>query len=201
MQEGISKKERIIASALKAFSEKGYHQARISEIAENARVAKGTIYLYFRNKEDLFLGALDSVAQSFLSQLSLELKKAGDALSKLKRLILFNLSFLDRNAEFFRILHRELPAGLSYQLKGEHRRQRLDAYLKTIEEILIQGQREGTVDVRGGPVFAAHALWGMLQAIGHQRLSGMDRRPVVKAAQDIIHQFFFGICRKREHGT
>ncbi|MBI5166975.1 MAG: TetR/AcrR family transcriptional regulator [candidate division NC10 bacterium] len=198
-REGPLKRKRIIASALKAFSEKGYHQARISEIAEEALVAKGTIYLYFRNKEELFLASLDDVAREFLSQLSQELDRAGDALARLKRIIHFHLTFLDKNVEIFSILERELPADLSRKLRaGAKQKQRLEAYLETMEKILLQGQREGQLEPPGGPAFAAQALWGILHAVGHQRLSERDRRPVDEVARDVIHQFFYGVCRERK---
>ena len=55
------KRGRILDAAVKVFARKGYFGARVSEIARNARVADGTIYLYFRNKEDILVSLFDEV--------------------------------------------------------------------------------------------------------------------------------------------
>src|SRR4051812_4844320 len=47
------KRKRILKAAIRVFGRRGFHEARIAEIAAAAKVAEGTVYLYFKNKEDL----------------------------------------------------------------------------------------------------------------------------------------------------
>ena len=56
---GTETKERILEAALTVFGEKGYHNATIAEIAEEAGIGKGTVYWYFSSKEELFAGMVD----------------------------------------------------------------------------------------------------------------------------------------------
>ena len=62
-------KERILASALIVFGEKGYHNATMAEIAEEANLGKGTLYWYFSSKEDLFSGMIEQGIRNFASKL------------------------------------------------------------------------------------------------------------------------------------
>ena len=51
----LSKRTAIVNAAIEAFAQRGFHEAKISEIAKQANVADGTVYLYFKNKEDLLI--------------------------------------------------------------------------------------------------------------------------------------------------
>ncbi|MGE5507970.1 MAG: TetR/AcrR family transcriptional regulator [Chitinophagales bacterium] len=66
---------RILDAAYRVFSEKGYHEARVEEIAELAGVAKGTVYLYFSSKQELYLAMLDELFAAHVR--ALEARAAG----------------------------------------------------------------------------------------------------------------------------
>src|SRR3954464_13628677 len=67
------KSQRILDAAVAVIAEKGYWQARVAEIAAQAGVADGTIYLYYKNKEQLLMAAIDSAFDAFLERARREL--------------------------------------------------------------------------------------------------------------------------------
>src|SRR5579864_6204283 len=70
---GGDKYQRILDAAIDVIAEKGFHNSRVSEIAERANVADGTIYLYFKSKEQILMAALDSAFEAFLRRAKEEL--------------------------------------------------------------------------------------------------------------------------------
>lgn len=82
-----AKRQQIIAAALQVFSEKGYHKAKIEEIAQAAQVGKGTVYEYFRSKEQLFQEMLREGMASFDASLDNALKQEHSVKDKLKVMV------------------------------------------------------------------------------------------------------------------
>ena len=64
----VDKRTLITEAAVEVFAEKGFHQARISDIAKRAGVADGTIYLYFKNKDDLLLSVFEEKMDYLISK-------------------------------------------------------------------------------------------------------------------------------------
>src|SRR5919112_6836079 len=81
VQYKIKAKERIVESALFTFSKYGYDRTRMEDIAEGAKVSKGTLYLYFKNKEELFFAISERNIRELKEQLSTLLTKSEDLIS------------------------------------------------------------------------------------------------------------------------
>ena len=79
-------RQRIIQKAAREFARLGFEQANINVIAEQAGIGKGTIYLYFENKRELFLAMLRSIAQGHIASIRAALASAGTLLERLERL-------------------------------------------------------------------------------------------------------------------
>lgn len=67
-----STKEKILEAAIKVFSERGYHATRVDDIAEESKTSKGSIYFYFKSKQEIFLGLI----QIFIDLLEKRVQKA-----------------------------------------------------------------------------------------------------------------------------
>lgn len=83
----LTKRELILAAALEVFAEKGFHNAKIKEIAQQAEVGKGTVYEYFKSKQELFQQALLEGMKEFDGEVAKELAACNTAREKLERLI------------------------------------------------------------------------------------------------------------------
>ncbi|MDA1190539.1 MAG: TetR/AcrR family transcriptional regulator [Candidatus Poribacteria bacterium] len=142
------RREEILDGAERAFGRKHYHEATMDDIAEVVGVGKGTIYLYFASKEDLFLSA----AERKLSQLA-EITRAAsesgsDAADAIRRIVHAQLDFFVANIEFVRMLFVQLGnfhLGESQSL-SDIRQRWLPAMLQTINlttSAIERGQSEG----------------------------------------------------------
>lgn len=115
---GKSKKEvllefrtsEILTAARHVFARHGFNSATVDEIADVAGVAKGTVYLYFPSKRDLFLATLREGLQALHAEARREIDCADTALGKIRAFIEVRLRYCDRNREFFRIYYNEFSA-------------------------------------------------------------------------------------------
>ena len=91
------KRRRILRAAIEVFASKGYFSARMTDVAEAARVADGTLYLYFEGKEHLLMSIFDSVLGRFIARLDQEIADLTDPLEKLSVMIRLHLETLGRD--------------------------------------------------------------------------------------------------------
>src|SRR5207302_3330873 len=102
------KRGRILEAAVKVFAERGFHTATVAEIARAAGVADGTIYLYFKSKDDLLLRLFDEKMTSLLEEARADLERESGAAGKLRRFIQLHLALVERNPELASVLIVEL---------------------------------------------------------------------------------------------
>jgi AcrR family transcriptional regulator len=134
----------ILAAARSEFASKGFANATVDGIAERAGIAKGTVYLYFPSKSDLFLALLRQGVLELHEDVRREMDAAKDARRKLRAFLHARLAYCARNREFFRIYYTEfLP--LRTRITGE-RPEFLDLYeqqARLLEGVLRRGIRDG----------------------------------------------------------
>src|SRR5260370_2642840 len=97
-----------MAAAIKVFAERGFNTATVAEIARGAGVADGTIYLYFKSKDDLLLRLFDEKMTQLLAEAKAALAEERDAPSRLKRFIQLHFSLVERNPDLASVLVVEL---------------------------------------------------------------------------------------------
>jgi AcrR family transcriptional regulator len=112
------RRNELLTAARAIFSKKGFHEATIDDVAEAADVAKGTVYLYYKSKRDLYLEALRYGIESLNRELNIKAAEPGSCRDKLRILAATKMAFFEENREFFNIYYSELgklpshPAGL-----------------------------------------------------------------------------------------
>ncbi|MCR4433050.1 MAG: TetR/AcrR family transcriptional regulator [Caldiserica bacterium] len=102
--KGNTTKERIIQTAIGVFSEKGFHETRMEEIAERASVAKGTIYLYFRTKKELFSSLFSYTLHLIEERITKANRKEPNPRVRLENVPRVLLEILKEKREFFRLI-------------------------------------------------------------------------------------------------
>src|SRR5262245_14475736 len=100
------KRERILAAAVHVFAEKGFYLAKVSEIAREAGVADGTIYLYFKSKDDLLISLFEDSMAEVNDNLRAALAAAppDDPLEKLRSAVRLHLTLVERNHDLAEVL-------------------------------------------------------------------------------------------------
>ena len=160
---GGNKYQRIIEAAIKVIAEKGFHNSRVADIAERANVADGTVYLYFKSKEQILMTALDSAFQAFYRQAQKELKESGDAPRKLRILARLHLRELSNNRSLAVVLQTELRQ--SAKFLAEFSQRELKGYFNLIREIIREGQAAGTIRRDVPDKIAAACFFGALDEL------------------------------------
>lgn len=107
--ERISNEKRleILDAAIKLFSEQGFEKTTVDEIAGQAGVGKGTIYLYFNTKEQIFLAIIEDGLKALNRMVSEILSGPGDYFQHIERVIRANFQFVEKNRDFSKIIIKE----------------------------------------------------------------------------------------------
>lgn len=163
MKRNKPKYMQIIDAAVIAIAENGYHQAQVSKIAKQAGVADGTIYLYFKNKEDILISLFQEKMGIFVDNLQVIIKSGETASDKLNKMVENHLHVLSSD--------RHLATVTQLELRQSNKQLRLKInailkeYLILLDQILIEGMLNGefqqTMDVR----IARQMVFGTLDEI------------------------------------
>lgn len=137
------KYHRILEAAIKVFARRGFYQATISQIAKEAGVADGTIYLYFKNKDDILIQFFNFKTKQVFDQFRAAVEKADNAEQKLRNLIHHHLEAFqgDRNMA---LVYQAVTRQHNRLVKNEIR-EMSKMYLDIVSEIIEQGQEEGAM--------------------------------------------------------
>ena len=157
------KRDRILKAAVKVFARNGFHATRVSEVAKAAGVADGTIYLYFKSKEELLFSLFEDRVDKLLSFMRDELPKKPDAPARLRAVIDMQLGLLEGErdlAEVITVILRQ-----STRLMKEYAAPNFNAYLDAIAKIVAEGQSTGAFRQDVSPHIAARAIFGALDGI------------------------------------
>ncbi|MCZ6639008.1 MAG: TetR/AcrR family transcriptional regulator [Thermodesulfobacteriota bacterium] len=136
-----SRKDEIIKAASNLFSQKSYHDVTMDQIAGEVGVAKGTIYLYFKSKENLYLGILEHTFETIESILEKEIAKEDPAPQKLKKILRLIFQFYFQNMDVLRILTRDETRLIRehFEFTEHWRHRRIKLYRKVLEKGIKEG--------------------------------------------------------------
>jgi len=159
------RKRQILQAAAEVFGNSNFQTACISDIAQKANVAEGTIYQYFKNKEDLFFSIPAQKTAAFCEELDLHLEGIHDFQNKLRKLTWYYLYFFKTNPSYARILMLEMRVSKSFSKSRTF--DKVTVFTDKVLEIIRQGQEEGLIrkDMDG------HILREMLLGFLEQRVT------------------------------
>jgi TetR/AcrR family transcriptional regulator, fatty acid metabolism regulator protein len=104
----INKRNAIVQAAIDVFSKKGFHRSKISDIAKLAKVADGTVYLYFKNKDDLLMKTFESIFVDKLHEMQEQVKDETTAYAKVSKFFDLHVEMFRKNPAVVRFLAIEL---------------------------------------------------------------------------------------------
>lgn len=188
---------RIIRAAIRVFARNGFFNSRIAEIAEEANVADGTIYLYFNNKYDILIAIFEEEIGKIIARVKQEIARFDDPRDKLEHFALLHLSLIEKDKDLAELIQVELRQ--SSKFIKEYRNRKFAEYLQIIAQILKKGQKEGVFskDVRAG-IFK-RAFFGALDEMSRfWVLSSKKKYSVKTAARQISRYFLDGILEEPE---
>jgi len=188
------KYHQILEAAVKVFARQGFHQSTVAEIAKEAGVADGTIYLYFKNKDDILVQFFSYRAKQVFVSFREEVDRAQTSLDKLRNLVRRHL------AEF----QHDRDGAVVYQVET-HQNSRLaeaqiremsQMYRDLISEIVEQGQEEGTIrkDLYVGLV--KRFIIGAVDEVINTWLHSDGEYDLVSMADPLVELFIKGIGQR-----
>jgi TetR/AcrR family fatty acid metabolism transcriptional regulator len=186
------KYQRIIQAATKVFAKKGFFHAKISDIAKEAQVADGTIYIYFENKDDILISLFEEQMQTVLDNMVAQLSKESDPVKKLQRFALAHLQLIEQSKSMAEIIQVELRQ--SSKFLKEYKNEKFGQYLELVADIIREGQRKGIFKREIIPSVAKRAFFGALDEMSTFWVLSRHRGYGIKtAAEQVSHIFLDGI--------
>lgn len=155
------RKQQILQAAIEVFGKTNFQSASISEIAQKANIAEGTIYQYFKNKEDLFFSIPAQKTEAFCDELDLHIEGIHDSFNKLRKLTWYYLYFFKTNPDYARILMLEMRVNKSFFKSRTF--DKVQVFHEKVLEIIKNGQEENFIrnDIDG--LVIREALLGFLE--------------------------------------
>jgi TetR/AcrR family fatty acid metabolism transcriptional regulator len=189
--KNLNRKEDIIKVTAKLFSQKSFHDVKMDEIAEELGIAKGTIYLYFKSKEKLYLEILEESYKAIEALLENEIAIDEPSPVKLKKVLGIIFGFYRKNLDVLKILSRDETHLIKEHFEfTEHWRLRR---LKLYEKILEKGIKQGSFNVQN-PRLTALIIFGLVRSVMFFYSTKKDTTDI---AEEVYHVITNGILRSK----
>ena len=181
MALSTDKRVRILDAAVTVFADRGFFQSRVSDIADAAGVAGGTIYLYFKSKDDVLISLFEDRMEKIIERVKTELALVSDAESKLRVFVDQHLSMVQQHPQLAEVLIVELRQ--SSKFMREYRPVKFSEYLDLIESIVQEGVECQAFRAGVSPRLAKRMIFGALEEVSATWLG--FRREGVKTPFDL----------------
>jgi TetR/AcrR family transcriptional regulator, fatty acid metabolism regulator protein len=186
------KPQQIIEAAVRVFARKGYYNSRVSDIAKEAGIAAGTIYLYFRTKDDILVTLFRDKMAQFVGNLRKAIAGESDAVAKLSRLIRLHFEMLEEDPQLAEVLQVEQRQGQKF-FRGASA-QEIASYFALITSVLEEGVAEGRFRA-GLPVkVATKALFGAMDQMATSWVLGKRGYRLADTADAVADIFLRGLA-------
>jgi len=187
-----AKKQRIVQAAITVFADKGFNNTKMIEIAEAAGIGKGTIYEYFRSKDDIFLEAF----RYFKNEVDAEIGKRIFLLTDPKRkLVVFIQTAFDvyfRFSDFVEIMFDFWAEGIRTRHEKIDLKQVYEEYRTYLAAILDEGIQAG-VFRKMNSASVASIIVGTMDGLTLQWILSKDEFPIAQASRELIETILKGI--------
>ncbi len=194
-RERLRQREEILAAALHLFSEKGYHNVSMHEIAAKAEFAIGTLYKFFQNKEDLYKALVLGQCDKYEAQVTRAIEEPDDVVEKLRNYVRTRSRRFRANLPFIRLFLAE-RRGASFNIKAgldDEMRKRHYAFLEKLASIFEKGMDGERFNRIADPFHLAVALDSAVDAFLLLWLDAPERNPFPEDPDDILNVFFRGL--------
>ena len=191
INRNAEKYERILDAAVAVFAEKGFFSSRVSDIADRAGVADGTVYLYFKNKEEILMTAINTAFDAFMIHARTELDKIADPAERLRRLAFLHLDALGSNRNLAVVFQMELRQSTRFLSEFSHHH--MIEYLTLARTAISDGQANGRFRPEMPAKVVANCFFGALdEMVTSWVLSEHDFR-LANVADTVVDVFLNGM--------
>jgi TetR/AcrR family fatty acid metabolism transcriptional regulator len=190
----LDKREAILRAATQVFARRGYFQSQVADIAREAGVAAGTVYLYFRSKDDLLVSLFERTMREAIDEGRAALDGIADPRERLTRIARLHLERLGRDRDLAVVFQVELRQSTKFMERFSS--SYLRDYLGQIRDTLAQGQAAGLFRRDLSPTIAAKIFFGALDEMATNWILSKRRYSLVAQADTIVDVFVNGVARR-----
>jgi len=185
------KRDAIMRAATQVFAQRGFFNAQVADIARAAGVAAGTVYLYFRSKDDLLVSLFERTMRDAIADGRAALAGAADPRERLQRIARLHLERLGRDRDLAVVFQVELRQSTKFMERFSS--SYLREYLGIIREAVEAGQAAGLFRRDVNATTAAKILFGALDEMATNWMLSRRRYPLERDADTVIDLFLHGV--------
>lgn len=189
------KRDAIMRAATQVFAQRGFFNAQVADIARAAGVAAGTVYLYFRSKDDLLVSLFERTMKDAIAEGRAVLTGADDPCDRLRRIARLHLERLGRDRDLAVVFQVELRQSTKFMERFSS--SYLREYLGIIRDAVEAGQSAGLFRRDVNATTAAKVLFGALDEMATNWMLSRRKYALEKDADAVIDLFLHGVGTAR----
>jgi TetR/AcrR family fatty acid metabolism transcriptional regulator len=191
----VDKRDAILRAATDVFARNGFFQSQVADVARAAGVAAGTVYLYFRSKDDLLVSIFERTMREAIAEGRAALDGLAGPRQRLERLAKMHLERLGRDRELAVVFQVELRQSTKFMERFSSTF--LRDYIGMLRETIAEGQKAGLFRDDVNPTIAAKVLFGALDEMATNWILSKRRYSLVAEASPVIDLFINGVGTKK----
>jgi TetR/AcrR family fatty acid metabolism transcriptional regulator len=188
------KREAILRAAIRVFARNGYFSSKVADIASEAGVADGTVYLYFKNKEDILHSIFDRGMEEAIADGRQRLRKIVDPRERLRTIAHMHLDRLGADRDLAVVFQVELRGSTKFM--EEFSAAGFAEYLKLIRSTFEEGQTAGVFRAELNSKVVAKILFGALDEMATNWILSKRRYKLAPMADQVLDIFLNGVTAK-----
>jgi TetR/AcrR family fatty acid metabolism transcriptional regulator len=181
----------ILRAATQVFARSGYFNSRVADVAKAAGVADGTVYLYFKGKDDLLCSIFDVAMEEFISRARAEMESLNDPREKLRRFAQLHFESLERDRDGAIVFQVELRHTTRFMELFSTTK--LAEYFQILREILEEGQRRGFFRKQLNAKVTARILFGALDEMATNWVLSHNHYKLTSLVDPVVDLFLNGV--------
>ena len=189
--EKVDKRDAILRAAIDTFAARGFFHAQVADVARAGGVAAGTVYLYFRGKDDLLISIFEKTMKEAIAEGRRSVAPIDDPIARLREIARLHLDRLSRDRSLAVVFQVELRQSTKFMKHFSETYVR--EYLGLIRDVIVEGQVAGVFRSSLNPTLAAKLFFGGLDEMATNWILSKRRYSLVNEADAIVDLFVGGL--------
>jgi TetR/AcrR family fatty acid metabolism transcriptional regulator len=185
------KRDALLRAATETFAARGFFNAQVADVARTAGVAAGTVYLYFRGKDDLLISIFEKTMKEAIAAGRQSIEHLVDPVAQLRTIARLHLDRMGRDRALAIVFQIELRQSTKFMERFSATY--LREYLGIIRDVIAAGQASGAFRKEVNPTFASKLLFGMLDEMATNWILSKRKYSLVGEAGAIVDLFVRGV--------
>src|SRR6476620_11837930 len=189
--EKTDKRDALLRAAIETFAARGFFNAQVADVARTAGVAAGTVYLYYRGKDDLLISIFERTMKEAIDTGRRSLEGCTQPIDRLREIARLHLERLGRDRHLAVVFQVELRQSTKFMERFSATY--LREYLGIIRDVIAEGQAKGVFRKQINPTLAAKTLFGALDEMATNWILSRRKSSLVAETDAVIDLFVGGL--------